>query len=84
MTFITYKVCFGVQKFYYDTCLGPKRAFGSKERLYASAGHQLDITWIPLLIQMSQFCLNSKQEGPWALNRSPEFLSQGVNINHKI
>ena len=24
------------------------------------------------------------QEGSWTLDRSPEFLSQGENVNHKI
>ena len=37
MAFITQKMCFWMQTIYCDTCLGPKRAFGSKEQLYASS-----------------------------------------------
>ena len=25
-----------------------------------------------------------KEEGPWVLDHSPEFLSQGDDVNHKI
>ena len=40
-----------MQIIYCNICLGPKRGFGSKERLYAPSGYHLDT----FLTQMSQF-----------------------------
>ena len=50
-----------MQTIHFDNCLGPKRAVGSiffKKK--NDCMHNLDTTWIPFLIQMSQLCFHCK------------------------
>ena len=64
-----------MQTVYFLNCLGSYRGFGIKERLL----HHLDTTWIPFLIQMSQFCLYSKNRVGVQNDPPPEKLLPQVD-----